>query len=523
MAHYDVIIAGGGHNGLVAANYLALAGKSVLLLENQPQFGGAAVSAEAFPGVPANLSRYSYLVSLFPKQIMDDLGMSIELRRRRYSSYTPVPGESTGLLIDSHDGQATKKSFESIGAGADVDAWMSFYEMTESLAGAVFPQLTQPLLTRQEMKQHATTYTGSDLAWKNLIDTPIDHTIDQWFSNDVVKGVVLTDGLIGTFPSGPGDDAVSKCFLYHVIGGGTGQWDVPVGGMGQVSGSLTKKARERGVELHSSAEVTQITPDGTVTWVQHDAEHRANAKLIIGACSPEELHRLTDTTPAITPGEGAQVKVNLVVSRLPKLRDSAVSPDQAFGGTFHINETWSGLHSAAEQARAGHFPDPIPAEIYCHSLTDPSILGPELQRSGAHTLTIFALHTPHRLMAGRLADDARQELERKVLDSLNSVLAEPIGDLILSTPEGAKCVETKTTVDLENTLRLPGGNIFHGPLDWPFAEDGESLNTPAKRWGVATDHPNLLLGGSGAKRGGGVSGIAGHNAAMAALEMLGES
>lgn len=523
MAHYDVIIAGGGHNGLVAANYLALAGKKVLMLENQPHFGGAAVSAEAFPGVPANLSRYSYLVSLFPKKIMDDLDMSVELRRRRYSSYTPSPGDTTGLLIDSHDPQATKESFERIGAGADFDAWMSFYEMTEKLAGAVFPQLTEPLLTRDEMRQHALSHTGSDVAWQHLIDTPIDHTIDEWFSHDLVKGVVLTDGLIGTFPSGPGDDAVSKCFLYHVIGGGTGHWDVPVGGMGRVTGSLVKKARERGVELRSDADVRQISPEGSLTWMEHGTEHTATADLVIAACSPEELDRLTDTAAPGKLAEGAQVKVNLVVSRLPKLRDSEVLPGQAFGGTFHINETWSGLHAAAAQARAGQIPDPIPAEIYCHSLTDPSILGPELQRSGAHTLTIFALHTPHRLMAGRTPEEAREVLQRAVLDSLDSVLAEPIDSLILTTPDGQKCVETKTTLDLENTLRLPGGNIFHGPLDWPFADTEENMDSPAERWGVATAHPRILLGGSGARRGGGVSGIAGHNAAMAALEMLGDS
>jgi phytoene dehydrogenase-like protein len=521
--HYDVIIVGGGHNALVSATYLQKAGKAVLVLENQPVFGGAAVSAEAFPGVPARLSRYSYLVSLFPTEIMSELGLNVELRRRRYSSYTPVPGSDTGLLIDVHDHNATKESFARIGAASDYEKWVKFYSMTEALAGAVFPQLREPLLTKEELKARVHAVTGSHDAWHHLIDTPIDQTISEWFSSDVVKGVVLTDGLIGTFPDGPGDDNVSRCFLYHVIGGGTGDWDVPVGGMGQVTSQLMKRAGEAGATLVANADVESIDPDGTVVWRGEDGTAHASADLIIAGCSPTELNRLTGHPSGESAAEGAQVKVNVVVSRLPQLRDRDVSAEGAFGGTFHINETWSQLHHAWSEAQAGRLPDPIPAEIYCHSLTDPSILGSSLQDSGVHTLTVFALHTPHRLIQGKNPDAVRQELQERVLRSLNSVLAEPIEDMILTAPNGQLCIETKTTLDLEHTLRLPGGNIFHGPLSWPFADDNEALNTPARRWGVATDHPRILIGGSGAKRGGGVSGLGGHNAAMAALEILGVS
>ncbi len=515
-----MIVVGGGHNGLVAANYLHAAGKRVLVLENQPVFGGAAISAEAFPGVPARLSRYSYLVSLFPRQIMSDLDLHVDLRRRRYSSYTPVPGTDTGLLIDVHDAEATKESFKRIGAGVDYERWVEFYHLTESLAQAVFPQMTEPLLTRDEMKARVRATTGSDLAWHHLVDTPIDQTISEWFTSDVVKGVVLTDGLIGTFPSGPGDDSVSRCFFYHVIGGGTGDWDVPVGGMGQLTGQLTKRAREAGVDLRASADVVSVDPDGKVVWEEGGETREATSTVIIAGCSPQELARLTDQPTTNHPAEGAQVKVNLVVSRLPQLRDTAVSGEAAFGGTFHINETWTQLEDARKAALSGEIPDPIPAEIYCHSLTDPSILDPSLAEAGVHTLTVFALHVPHRLISDRSPDDSRQDLQDRVLRSLNSVLAEPIDDLILRTPEGHLCVETKTTVDLENTLRLPGGNIFHGPLSWPYADDEHSLATPADRWGVATGYTRVLLGGSGAIRGGGVSGLGGHNAAMAALELL---
>src|SRR5690606_17332810 len=157
-------------------------------------------------------------------------------------------------------------------------------------------------------------------------------------------------------------------------------------------------------------------------------------------------------------------------------------------------------------------------EIYCHSLTDPSILSPELQASGAHTLTVFALHAPDRLLTPDNNDAMRDRLQAAVLSSLDSVLAEPIEDVLMTDAHGDPCVETKTTLDLEAALRMPGGNIFHGPLSWPFAEDEAPLSTPAERWGVATDWDRILRCGSGAQRGGAVSGLGGHNAAMAVLE-----
>jgi phytoene dehydrogenase-like protein len=197
-----------------------------------------------------------------------------------------------------------------------------------------------------------------------------------------------------------------------------------------------------------------------------------------------------------------------------------LDPVAAFGGTFHINEGYAQLQTAFEQASGGEIPNPLPCEIYCHSLTDPTILSKELQGQGAQTLTVFALHTPHSLLKDKNNDEMRELLTRAVLDSLNSVLAEPIEDLLMFDENGKPCIEAKTTQDLQDVLRLPGGNIFHGALAWPFVEDGDDLSTAAKRWGVATKQEKLLICGSGARRGGAVSGIAGHNAAMAVLEQI---
>ena len=254
-----------------------------------------------------------------------------------------------------------------------------------------------------------------------------------------------------------------------------------------------------------------------MTYLRNGLSERVIAGTVLSGVSPRELDRLLGSPPAASP-EGAQVKVNLLLRRLPRLLHERVDPAAAFGGTFHINETWTQLQAAHRAAAAGSIPDPVPAEIYCHSLTDPSILSPELAASGAHTLTIFGLHTPHRLRPDLTDDELRAALQAAALSSLNRVLAEPVEDLLLIDAHGSPTIETKTTRDLEHTLGLPGGNIFHGPLAWPFAEDDAALATPAERWGVATEHERILLCGSGAQRGGAVSGIGGHNAAMAVLE-----
>lgn len=520
-ANNEIVIVGGGHNGLVAAAYLAKAGRTVTVLERLDHVGGAAVSADAFSGIDARLSRYSYLVSLLPQRIIADLGLDISLVRRRYSSFTPEPGSDRGLLVDNSDAAATAASFASVGAASDATAWNEFYDSTARLARTLFPTVCEPLLKRSEARR----LVGDDALWSMMFEQPIGEAIESTFSSDLVRGVVLTDALIGTFAEAHDPTfSANRCFLYHVIGNGTGDWDVPVGGMGAVTSALANSARRAGAQLVTGAEVTQITPDGDVHYRHGGGVHTISGATVLANVAPYVVEKLVNShgsgRPAVTieRPEGAQVKVNLMLSRLPKLRDSGVDPAAAFGGTFHINELYSQLQTAFNAASAGKIPDPIPAEIYCHSLADPSILSPELQASGAHTLTVFALHVPDRMITVGNNDAMRAQLQSAVLSSLNSVLAEPIESVLMTDAEGAPCIETKTTLDLEHALGMPGGNIFHGPLSWPFLEEDASLATPAERWGVATEWTNILMCGSGAQRGGAVSGLGGHNAAMAVLE-----
>jgi phytoene dehydrogenase-like protein len=505
----DVVIVGGGHNGLVAAAYLARAGLRVRLLERLAEVGGAAVSAQIFDGVDARLSRYAYLVSLLPARITDDLGAAVRLARRPYSSYTPDPATAgrTGLLV------GPQSTFGAVGAHDDERAFAAFYRRCRLVTERLWPTLLEPLRTREQARREIVD--GGDkqaaAAWREMVDRPIGHAIADAIGNDLVRGVVATDALIGTFAR-LDDPSLQQnvCFLYHLIGGGTGEWHVPVGGMGAVSAALAAAAVGGGAEIITDAEVYAIDPNGEVHYRRHDDEHAVRGRFVLAGVTPSVLAGLLgEQSPASA--HGAQVKVNMVLRRLPRLRDDGVTPEQAFGGTLHVNETWTQLETAYSRAAANVLPDPLPCEIYCHSLTDPSILSPALRESGGATLTVFGLHTPHALSASRdLLTDA-------VLNSLNCVLAEPIQDVVMTDANGLRCIETTTTRDLEHALGMTGGNIFHGALRWPFADDDDRLDTAARQWGVDTAHERILLCGAGARRGGAVSGIGGHNAAMAVL------
>lgn len=515
---HDAVIVGGGHNALVAAAYLAKAGKRVVVLERLEHTGGAAVSEAPWPGVDARLSRYSYLVSLLPRRIVDDLGLRLELRRRRFSSYTPDPADpSRGILIDRADAAATADSFtRATGDAREADRFAAFGERLLPLARAVFATMTDPL----ERSTTVGARVGDDDLWRAVTERPLGALLRDSLRTDLARGIALTDGLIGTFATA--DDVSlrqNRCFLYHVVGGGTGDWDVPLGGMGRVTDELARAARDAGADLRTGVEVSSVSPDGEVVTASGE---RLHARVVLSGVAPAVLHRLlaaAGASSATTPEpEGAQIKVNVLLRRLPRLRDDRVAPEAAFAGTFHINETMTQLDAAHAAAKSGTMPDPLPAEIYCHSLSDPTILRGDLRATGAHTLTLFGLQTPHRLVASGAAD--RDDLRDAALRSLDSVLAEPIADVIATGPDGTPCIEARTTADLESDLRMPGGDIFHGGVDWPWADDDEPLRSPAECWGVATGFDRVLVCGSGARRGGGVSGLGGHNAAMAALDML---
>ena len=160
-------------------------------------------------------------------------------------------------------------------------------------------------------------------------------------------------------------------------------------------------------------------------------------------------------------------------------------------------------------------PERPPAEVYCHTLTDDSILGPELRDAGYHTLTLFALDAPYRLFETE-HDEKKREMLRRYLQGLNRVLADPIEECLATDVDGNPCIEIKSPQDLERELALNRGNIFHRAPSWFFTEEGDETGT----WGVETPYDRIYCCGASAVRGGAVSGIPGHNAARRILEEL---
>lgn len=496
---YDVVIVGGGHNGLVAATYLAKAGKSVLILEANSEIGGATQSVQSFKDYDANISRYSYLVSLLPDKIVQDLGLNFECISREVSSYTPYGDQ--GLFVSRIWDQKTEDSFLQLDpTGAEGKAWRQFYSEIAEFAQRIAPYMLKPLLSRAQLRQEI----GMPEVWDYLIEKPIGEEIEKRFTNDIVKGVVLTDALIGTFASAF-DIQANICFLYHLIGNGTGEWKVPRGGMGALVKELERVAQSAGVEIRVNNKVHSITTNASCVYTTISNGEVVTSEYLLSNAAPQVLAQLRGKTKPES-RDGSQLKINILLKQLPQLK-SGIDPRLAFAGTFHANESFSQCEQVFSHAQAGKMPDKMPIEMYCHTLTDPSILSPKLQEAGYQTLTLFGLHTPASLF-DRQHDKARDAAVASALASLNEFLVEPIESFIAA-------IEVKTPLDIEEAIALPRGNIFHKDLTFPFRDDETD-----QMWGVETDDPRIFICGAGAVRGGGVSGIPGHNAAMALITKL---
>ena len=261
MTDARIVVVGGGHNGLVAAILAADAGYRVTLLERSDHLGGASVGAAVFSGHEVRLSRYSYLVSLFPDELATRLGIDLRLASRRVSSFTPVRTAAgpDGLLVERRPGVETEESFRRVtGSAADFRAWQQLYDEVGRLAAVVAPALSGPLRTEAEVRKAVVAATGAQL-WTDLVEAPIGEMVTRRFGDDTVRGVVATDALIGThtslFDAGL---AANRCFLYHLIGRGTGEWLVPIGGMGGLADALIARAGRAGVEMHCGVEILAV-------------------------------------------------------------------------------------------------------------------------------------------------------------------------------------------------------------------------------------------------------------------------
>ena len=517
---YDVIILGAGHNGLVAASYLGRAGLSVLLLEKNDYVGGATTSQRLFSDYDARLSRYAYLVSLLPQKIIRDLGLSLELRRRAIASYTPYVshGQHGALVLSNLDENVSRKSIVDLtGSDAEFERLKKFYNLARVFAEHVWDSMLEPLVAKGEMARRFDVDEISREAWRSLIEQPLGNAIERYLQNDLVRGLVFTDAKIGVFTYSHDPSLVqNRCFLYHLIGNKTGEWKVPVGGMGAVSSELERAARKAGAEILTNVDVHAVNVGGKERSVEFRVDGKretVDTRFLLVNFGRNVLARFTGRffQPDRT-DEGSVFKINMLLRRLPKLKAKKYPPTEAFCGTFHSDEGYEQMNGSYDQASGGRLPQKTPCEMYCHTLTDRSILAPDLQKEGFHTMTLFGLDAPWGLFA-RDNENMRREAEKNFLASVNQWLEEPIEDCLAVARDGRPCIESKSPVDIEDALGMYHGNIFHNAPTFPFAERKQQVGT----WGVETEYENVFFCGSSALRGGAVSGIPGHNAAMKVL------
>src|SRR3977135_1609924 len=421
-ARYDVVILGAGQNGLVAATYLGRAGLSVLLLEKNDYIGGATTSQKVFPDYDARLSRYSYLVSLFPEKIIRDLGLNLELRRRTTGSFTPyvLDGKHHGLLLSNVSEETSAQSmFELTGNRTEHEQMKKFYHLSRVFAEHTWDSMLEPLVAKDEFRRRFENDDVSREAWRSLAEEPLGRAIERYLQDDLVRGLLLTDAKIGVFTH-PHDPSLvqNRCFLYHLIGNKTGEWKVPVGGMGAVARELEQAARSAGAEFLTNVDLVDVDlghKTKSVGFQVDGKKQTVESRFMLGNFGRNVLSKYSGKAyePAAV-DEGSVFKMNMLLRRLPKLKAKKYPTAQAWCGTFHSDEGYEQMNASYEQAAKGRLPDRTPCEVYCHTLTDDSILSPELREQGFHTITLFGLDAPYSLFA-KDNEAMRKQAERKFL------------------------------------------------------------------------------------------------------------
>src|SRR5947208_13769550 len=255
--------------------------KFLLLLQKNDYIGGATTSQNVFPDYEAQLSRYSYLVSLFPEIIIRDLGLNLELRRRATGSFTPYTrnGHHDGLLLSNVDEEVGRRSMIDLtGSNKEHEQLKKLYNLSRVFAEHCWDSMLEPLVAKEEFRRRFDVDDISREAWRSLAEEPLGLAIERYLQNDLVRGLAMTDAKVGLFTQ-PHDPSLvqNRCFLYHLIGNKTGEWKVPVGGMGGVARELEEAARRSGAEFVTSIRIQALGLNGKSRTVDFEMAGKKEA------------------------------------------------------------------------------------------------------------------------------------------------------------------------------------------------------------------------------------------------------
>jgi phytoene dehydrogenase-like protein len=527
-ASYDLIVVGGGHNGLVTAAYAARAGLKVLVLERREVLGGACVTEELWPGF--KVSTAAYVNSLLRPEIIRDLDLKrhgFKMLPRNPSSFTPFP-DGRSLMLGPNKAM-THKEISKFSV-KDAEALPKYEQMLERVASFLEPTLVQTppnpwsfrpgnLLQLAKLGMgFARLGTDGQKAIEILTGaaTPI---LDRWFESEQLKVTLATDAIIGAMAS-PSMPGTAYVLFHHVMGecdGIRGVWGYVRGGMGGISNAIASAARENGAEIRTHAEVSQIVVQGGAATgvVLKDGTEISGRRVASGADANVTFLKLVGA--AKLPPEfveavrhidyrSASLKINISLSELP---DFTAMPGTAPGlqhrGTIHISPSMNYIERAYDGAKYG-----CPSEYPIIEATIPSVLDDSLAPEGKHVMSMFTQYFPYQLASGLSLQEEKEKYAERCFDLMNEY-----------APNFRRSVigrEVLSPVDLEKRFGLTGGNIMQGTMSLSSL----SFMRPVPGYAdYRTPIKGLYLCGAATHPGGGVMGACGYNAAREILRDAG--